>query len=177
MSNMQATLRALIESTPALNVLAARANDLLYASTSPNKYVTAALLELTPVSGAARFVSAGHADCLLLKANGPAERLSSTGTPLGLMGAGQLYEEADVRVAPGDWVVLYSDGVPDAQNAAGEEFGEERLLQIVGEHSGGTASALVDSVFAAIDQFVGGAAQFDDITMLVLRRSPEVMTA
>jgi serine phosphatase RsbU (regulator of sigma subunit) len=172
MSNMQATLRALIVEAPSLHVLAARANDLLFASTSPNKYVTAALLELTPATGAARFVSAGHADCLLLKANGAAERLTSTGTPLGLMGAGQLYDETDVRVEQGDWVVLYSDGVPDAQNGDGEEFGEERLLRIVSEHNGGTASALVERVFAAIDRFVGDAPQFDDITMLIVHRSP-----
>ncbi len=173
MSNMQATLRALIGGAPSLQTLAADANDLLYASTSPNKYVTAALLELTPATGAAQFVSAGHADCLLFKANGVAERLTSTGTPLGLMGVGQPYDETDVQLEPGDWVVLYSDGVPDAQNAAGEEFGEERLLAIVGDHAAGTASGLVERVFAAIDQFVGDAPQFDDITMLVVHRLPE----
>jgi len=54
----------------------------------------------TPATGAARYVSAGHAECLLLKANGDAERLESTGTPLGLMGAGQPYTETDVRVEP-----------------------------------------------------------------------------
>ncbi len=177
MSNMQATLRALIGRTPSLNALAAHANDLLYASTSPNKYVTAAMLELAPATGAARYVSAGHADCLLLKANGHAERLESTGTPLGLMGAGQPYGETDVRVEPGDCVVLYSDGVPDAQDADGAEFGEERLLDIVREHAEAPAATLVDRVFAEIDRFVGEAPQFDDITMLVLRRSPRAGSA
>ncbi len=177
MSNMQATLRALIGRTPSLNALAAHANDLLHASTSANKYVTAAMLELTPGTGAARYVSAGHADCLLLKANGEAQRLESTGTPLGLMGAGQPYGETDVRVEPGDCVVLYSDGVPDAQDAEGAEFGEERLLEIVREHAQSPAATLVDRVFAEIDRFVGDAPQFDDITMLVVRRSTRVDSA
>jgi serine phosphatase RsbU (regulator of sigma subunit) len=171
MSNMQATLRALVGRTPSLNALAAHANDLLHASTSPNKYVTAAMLELTPATGAARYVSAGHADCLLLRANGDAERLESTGTPLGLMGAGQPYGETDVRVEPGDCVVLYSDGVPDAQDRDGAEFGEDRLLEIVRANAQAPVAALVDRVFEEIDRFAGDAPQFDDITMLALRRS------
>jgi serine phosphatase RsbU (regulator of sigma subunit) len=171
MSNMQATLRALHGRTASLTALAAHANDLLYASTAPNKYVTAALLELAPATGAARYVSAGHADCLLLKANGDAQRLESTGAPLGLMGAGQLYDETNVRVDPGDCVVLYSDGVPDAQNADEAEFGEERLLEIVRPSAHDTSAAVVARVFEEIDRFVGDAPQFDDITMLVLRRS------
>jgi serine phosphatase RsbU (regulator of sigma subunit) len=170
MSSMQATLRALIDGAPSLSALAAHANDLLYASTSPNKYVTAAMLELTPATGAARFVSAGHVDGLLLKANGEARRLESTGTPLGLMGTGQAYDQVEVQVDPGDCVVLYSDGVPDAQDADGAEFGEDRLLQIVAGQSAAASAVIVERVFAAIDAFVGGAPQFDDITMLVLRR-------
>jgi serine phosphatase RsbU (regulator of sigma subunit) len=176
MSNMQATLRALVGRTASLQALAAHANDLLCASTSPNKYVTAAMLELDPATGAARYVSAGHADCFLLKANGDAERLESTGTPLGLMGAGQDYTETDVTVAPGDCVVLYSDGVPDAQDAADAEFGEQRLLDIVRAHAHDSSGAIVARVFEEIDRFVGDAPQFDDITMLVLRRSARPST-
>ena len=67
--------------------------------------------------------------------------------------------------------MLFSDGVADAQNEAGEEFGDERLLDIVSEWRTAPAVQIVDRVFGAIDQFVRGAPQFDDITVLVLCRA------
>jgi len=170
MSSMQATLRALVGRTGSVTELAGHANDLLYASTSPNKYVTAALVDFEPATGRARYVSAGHVDGLLLRAGGEAERLESTGTPLGLLAAGLPYGELAVTIAHGDCLVLYSDGVADAQNADGGEFGEEQLIGILRETTGLGAEAIVDRVFAAIDGFAGDAPQFDDITLLVLRR-------
>lgn len=117
-----------------------------------------------------RFVSAGHIDCLLVRTNGAAVRLSSTGAPLGLLPPGLPYEEIAVSIAAGDCLVLFSDGVADAQNDAGEEFGEERLLDLViGSHAE-SAAAIVDRVFEAIDAFAEGAPQFDDITIMVVRR-------
>src|SRR3970040_430664 len=83
MSNMQATLRALLGRLSSLCELAAQASELLFATTAANKYVTAALLELTPATGAARYVSAGHTDCLLLRAGGEEVWLKSRGATLG----------------------------------------------------------------------------------------------
>jgi serine phosphatase RsbU (regulator of sigma subunit) len=174
MSHTQATLRALLGRTASLPELAAQAGDLLFASTAANKYVTAAFLELDLESpaGRARYVSAGHVDCLVVKANGEAVRLASTGAPLGLLPPGLPYEETAVTVGPGDCVVLFSDGVGDAQNDAGEEFGDERLLEIVRASMELPCDAIVNRVFDAIDRFAGDAPQFDDITILVLRRAP-----
>jgi serine phosphatase RsbU (regulator of sigma subunit) len=170
MSNMQATLRALLGRLPSLPDLASRASDLLYASTAPEKYVTAALFELEPDSGVARYVSAGHAQNLVLKASGEVIRLSSTGAPLGLLGPGLAYQQTDLVLESGDCVVLYSDGVPDAQNESDEEFGEDRLLDVLRASREAPAEVIVARVFEAIDAFAAGAPQFDDITLLVLRR-------
>jgi serine phosphatase RsbU (regulator of sigma subunit) len=172
MSHTQATLRALLGRTVALTDLAVQAGDLLFASTAPNKYVTAAFLELDlePATAGARFVSAGHVDCLVLKANGKAVRLESTGAPLGLLPPGLPYEETALTVDAGDCVVLFSDGVVDAQNACDEEFGDERLLEILRASKDLPAAAIVARVFDAIDRFAGDAPQFDDITIMVLRR-------
>ena len=170
MSNMQATLRALLGRVPALPELAQLASALLFASTSPEKYVTAAFLQLTPESGALGFVGAGHLDNLILRANGTAHHLSSTGPPLGLLPPGLPYGETRGTLGPGDAVVLFSDGVTDAQSVEGEEFGEERLLAVLEDARGCDAGELIDRVLAAIDRFVGGAPQFDDITLLVVRR-------
>jgi sigma-B regulation protein RsbU (phosphoserine phosphatase) len=170
MSHTQATLRALIGRTGSLAALAAQAGDLLYASTAGNKYVTATFLDLHPATGEARFVSAGHVDCLVAAADAEPRRLSSTGAPLGLLPPGQPYTETTITVAPGDVVLLFSDGVVDAQNAADEEFGEDRVIALLRETRHEPATVVVDRLFAAIDQFVGDAPQFDDITAFALKR-------
>lgn len=172
MSHTQATLRALLGRTTSLTELAGLASRLLHGSTAANKYVTAALLELDPASGGGRYVSAGHINSWVFAGGGAAPRpLISTGSPLGLLPPGLPYEEILVSVAPGDCVVLCSDGVTDAQNTAEEEFGEERLTAAVHASIAAPVEAIVQRVFDAIDTFVGGAPQFDDITLLVVRRS------
>jgi serine phosphatase RsbU (regulator of sigma subunit) len=170
MSNMQATLRALIARSTSLGEVAFEAGGLLYACTSPEKYVTAALVELEPASGRVTFVGAGHLDNLLLRASGDVVHLSSTGPPLALLPPGPTYDEMRHGLERGDALVLFSDGVTDAQNADGEEFGEERLLEVLRSTPGAPAAALIDRAFEAIDAFVGDAPQFDDITILVARR-------
>jgi phosphoserine phosphatase RsbU/P len=170
MSSMQATLRALLGRVPSLAELAAQANDLLYATTSPNKYVTAAFLELERESGRGRYVSAGHTSCLHVRASGEVSWLASTGTPLGLM-PGAAYEETPLAVEGGDAVVLFSDGVPEAQNEAGDEFGEERLAALVQSAASEPAAVIVDRIFTALDAFAGAAPQYDDITVLVTKRA------
>jgi serine phosphatase RsbU (regulator of sigma subunit) len=172
MSHMQATLRALLGRTASLPELADCANLLLHGSTAGNKYVTAALLELDPATGAARYVSAGHIDSWVFGCDGSAPRpLASTGAPLGLLPGGASYEQTLLDIAPGDCVVICSDGVTDAQNEAEEEFGEERFKQAVRSVIDCPVRAIVDHVFSAIDTFAGTAPQFDDITLLVVRRS------
>ena len=170
MSNMQATLRALLGRTASLPLLARQASDLLYGATSPEKYVTAALAELTPRTGGVRFVGAGHLDNVILRADGSTVPLSSTGAPLGLLPPGLPYGESEERLQPGDSLVLFSDGVTDAQNADDEEFGEGRLLDTLRHAAGQPAETVIDRVFAAIDAFVARTLQFDDITVLVVRR-------
>jgi serine phosphatase RsbU (regulator of sigma subunit)/putative methionine-R-sulfoxide reductase with GAF domain len=170
MSNMQATLRALLGRVDSLPTLAGHASELLFGSISPEKYVTAALAELEPASGALTFVGAGHLDNLILRACGDAVKLVSTGTPLGLLPLGLPYGEASQRLEAGDYLVLYSDGVTDAQDAADEEFGEARLLEVLRASVGQPAQTMIARVFEAIDAFAGGAPQFDDITLLVVRR-------
>lgn len=172
MSNMQATLRALLGRVQSMPELAWQASDLLYASTSPEKYVTAALVDLQPSTGAITWVGAGHLDNVIMRADGEAVSLVSTGMPLGLLPPLLPYGEAAHDLAPGDTLVLFSDGVTEAQGEDGEEFGEGRLLAVLRQSSATPLPELIDRVFMEIDAFAGGAPQFDDITMLVVRRLP-----
>ena len=170
MSHMQATLRALLGRTASLQELTVRAHDLLHGSTADNKYVTAALLELEPATGRASYVSAGHINSLLVKMNGDVVSLGSTGAPLGLLPPGMPYDTTALTIELGDCLILCSDGVPDAQNEGDDEFGEGRLTAIIQDARHQSSSEIVARVFDAIDQFAGAAPQFDDITLMVLRR-------
>ncbi len=170
MSNIQATLRALLDRLPSLTELSAHTNELLYASTPSNKYVTAILFELNPTTGKARFVNAGHTDCLLLRADGEAVWLKATGTPLGLL-PGMPYEEQQTELNSGDLVALFSDGVTEAQDEHENEFGEERLADFLRPIARQPAEIIVDSVFTEIDRFAGSAPQYDDITLFVIKRT------
>ena len=171
MSHMQATLRALAGRSASLPSLAAQASDLLYGATSPEKYVTAALAELMLDTGRLQFAGAGHLDNLILRADGSLVRLASTGAPLGLLPPGLPYGETDAVLHPGDALLLFSDGVTDAQNADDDEFGEARLDALLRQAGGQPAGAIVERVFAAVESFVAGHPQFDDMTMLVVRRN------
>lgn len=170
MSNAQATIRALLPHAESVSDLAGHASELLHATTAPEKYVTAALAELSPDTGTIAFVGAGHVDNLLLRASGEVVRLVSTGPPLGLLPSLGRYGQTRLQIDDGDCLVLYSDGAPEAQNGNGEEFGEARLLDTLRSSAPAGAAAMVDAVFQAIDGFVCDAPQYDDITMVVVRR-------
>jgi len=171
MSNMQATLRALYGRAASLPELAAEASRLLYATTSASRYVTAALMDVVPATGRIAFVGAGHVDNFVMKADRSFVRLSSTGMPLGLVEPGLPYESRELVLDPGDCAVLFSDGVTDAQNLRDEEFGDERLKDVLDAAAAEPAAAIVGSVFAALDAFAGDAPQFDDITICVVKRT------
>jgi sigma-B regulation protein RsbU (phosphoserine phosphatase) len=132
--------------------------------------VTAALVDLQPSTGAIVWVGAGHLDNLILRANGETVPLVSTGTPLGLLPPLIPYGDVAHDLGPGDLLVLFSDGVTEAQGENGEEFGEARLLDVLRQASEAPVPDLIARVFDEIDAFAGEAPQFDDITMLVVRR-------
>jgi sigma-B regulation protein RsbU (phosphoserine phosphatase) len=171
MSSMQASLRALSNRVVSLVELAASINGLLYATSPSNKFVTAILLEIEPATGLGRYVNAGHNECVLLRhEGGEAELLKSTGLPLGML-PGMSYEERSFQLAPGDLLVLYSDGVTEAYDEAENEWGDDRLLEVLRPLRDETAANLVSRVFEEIDRFAGTAPQHDDITLLIVKRN------
>jgi sigma-B regulation protein RsbU (phosphoserine phosphatase) len=82
----------------------------------------------------------------------------------------QVYEEQVSTLEPGDLLAMYSDGVSDAQNMAEEDFGVDRLIDVLRDHAAEPPESIVDAVFESIDQFAGEAPQFDDITLMVVKR-------
>jgi sigma-B regulation protein RsbU (phosphoserine phosphatase) len=170
MSNFQASLRALLSSGVPLVEVVTRMNNLMHASTAANKYVTAIFMDVDPESGHARVVNAGHNDGVVLRADGNAERLKAGGLAVGLM-PGRTYSETEWQLAPGDLVALYSDGVTEANDPQENEYSIERLIELLREQRTRSADEIVRATYESVDGFADTAPQYDDITMMVVRRS------
>lgn len=170
MANIQATLRAVLATEPALTTVAARTSNLLHASTPGSKYATAIFVQYDPLNGACEYVNAGHNEGILLRRDGRVEPLKATGLPVGLL-PDRRYDSARFQMQPGDLLLLYSDGVPEACNAAGEEFGMDRAIACLRDTQHREPEQILDHLFEQIDRFAAGAPQHDDITALVLKRT------
>jgi serine phosphatase RsbU (regulator of sigma subunit) len=155
---------------PALALTAA--NRRICADTQSDLFVTVFYGVLDPANGALAYCNAGHNPPYLLRAGdgGAIEKLGNTGLVLGVLDE-DLWEEATVQMAPGDLLVLYSDGIPEAQNAAEAFFREERLLRVLGRVRDRPAEQVQAAVLAEVRTFVGDAPQFDDLTLMVLVRN------
>jgi sigma-B regulation protein RsbU (phosphoserine phosphatase) len=113
-----------------------------------------------------RFVNCGHPAPLLLRREGPTERLNATGWVVGMFDEWK-GTSGEVSLLDGDILALYTDGVTETLDSAGEEFGERRLAAVLKRHHGSwSASALANDIIAAVQEF-GSAEQFDDLTVIV----------
>jgi serine phosphatase RsbU (regulator of sigma subunit)/pSer/pThr/pTyr-binding forkhead associated (FHA) protein len=142
-------------------------NKLLCQKTPSNKFVTMFLFEFDR-RGKGGYISAGHNTCFLFRAStGKLEELLSGGMPLGMF-PGASYQSSPLEVNPGDTLVVYSDGLTDAENRAGEDMGEDSLRELIRTTAPLGAAALESALLEALDRFTQGAAQTDDITFLLI---------
>jgi serine phosphatase RsbU (regulator of sigma subunit) len=146
-----------------------RVNRLLCEKSLPYQFVTLFLFLLSP-DGMGQFISAGHNTAYLFRsAAGTVEELVSNATVLGLFDY-VLYESSAFRLNKGDILVVYSDGLTDAQNPQEEMFGEERLLRIIRQEAPSGSQALEERFLKAIEEFTQGMPQTDDITFVVVEK-------
>jgi sigma-B regulation protein RsbU (phosphoserine phosphatase) len=171
MASLQASLRTLWTRGEDLRERLRAVNRLLVESSEPSRYATLFLAEYEDASGRLRFVNCGHNPPLLLRADGPVERLQPTAMVIGLVEPWAC-EVGEVVLRPGDVLVAYSDGISEATDEGDREFGDERLLETVAAFRAGPLAALLDAVFDAVRRF-GGSSQADDQTLLVARARPE----
>jgi sigma-B regulation protein RsbU (phosphoserine phosphatase) len=132
------------------------------------RFTTAFLAELNPLTRQLTYVNAGHNWPVLLRASGQVERLQSGGLPLGLMRNAR-YECGQSTLAPGDLLLVFTDGLIEAEDRSEQEYGEHRMLASLNSQSGRTAPEVLKYLMASADRFVASAPQHDDITCLVLR--------
>jgi phosphoserine phosphatase RsbU/P len=145
-----------------------RVNEFLCARTLPEMYATI-FFGVCGRDGKFSFVNAGHNSPFVLRANGSVEFLESSNFPVGLFPEA-VYNVESTQLQPGDQVLIFSDGVPEAQDARHELFGEERLKETLARLSGDTT--LCAKIVSAVQAFVGSAPQADDLTLVVLRYGP-----
>jgi sigma-B regulation protein RsbU (phosphoserine phosphatase) len=149
------------------------AHQRILEDTKTSQFVTVFYGILDPTTGTLTYCNAGHNPPYLFCKNGDdvIQELDNTGPPLGLrMFKDMTWEQRTAQLAPGDVLVLYSDGVTEAQDDQEEFFDEERLLEVGQANLGRSAQQIQDTILAEVDRFVGDAPQVDDITLMVLAR-------
>lgn len=147
-----------------------QANRLICADAVNGMFVTLFYGLLDPATGDLTYVNAGHDPPLLYQAaTDQWHTLMPTGPVLGI-DEGLLYEQRAIRLAPNDFLLLYTDGVTDALNSQGQEFGRARLRQIALAERRAPADTLVGTLEQTLYDFVGGSDPFDDITLLLVKR-------
>ena len=170
MANLQATIRGQTLWNPSACDCLNRANKLLYRSTDPAKFATLFYGVLNTQSHWLAYSNAGHNPPLLFSGDREPIALASGGIMLGMI-EGVAFEEAVVPFAPGDLLVIYSDGVTEALSAAGEEFGEPALTALVQQNRALASPDLIEKILAAVQLHARGVEQADDITLAVVRRT------
>ena len=169
MATFQASLHTLATASLALPDLVEALNNYACAhSLGGLRFTTAFLADLEPEARALTYVSAGHNAPILRRASGQIERLEAGGLPLGIA-RGARHNYGNTTLSSGDLLVIFTDGVVEAHNGSGEEYGEPRLLQLLSPPPASSAGDDLRRLMASVDTFVGTARQHDDITCLVLR--------
>ena len=169
MATFQASLKTLSTAQVALPELAANMNR--YACTNSQgglRFTTAFLSEYDPVQRTLDYINAGHNNPILRRAGGQIERLDVGGLPFGIQPEVQ-YPTARVTLAPGDWLIIFTDGLVEAINARQDEYGEERVLAVLEAGKSGSPADLLKRLMAELDVFVGTTPQHDDVTCLLLK--------
>jgi sigma-B regulation protein RsbU (phosphoserine phosphatase) len=149
-----------------------RVNELILADARSQQFVTIFYGVLEPATGRFRYAIGGHNPPVWARENGTVGLLPGQGIALGVLDRVE-YEEYEVQLNPGDAVVLYTDGLNEAVNQRMEEFGMQRLLEIVQANHGQPAQALLQSIAAAVEAHASGMEVFDDMTIVVLKRSED----
>jgi len=144
-------------------------NRQIYASTAPEKYATFFFGLYDDRAGMLTYTNAGHLQPILVR-DGATERLEVTGTVVGAFPS-SCYEEKQIALLPGDLLVAYTDGITEPEDAYGEMFGEERLIDVLMKHQNAESSELVARAMEAVLEWTGSPELQDDMTMLITRRT------
>ena len=169
MATFQASLKTLSTAQVPLPELAANMNRYAYGNSQGGlRFTTAFLAEYDTVRRTVDYINAGHNNPILRRASGQIERLDIGGLPLGIMPEVK-YQSGTVTLAPGDWLIIFTDGLVEAENARQEEYSEARLLAALERYKSVEPKDLLKQMMAEVDLFVGNTPQHDDVTCMLLK--------
>lgn len=167
-AKLQATLRALASDTESLGDLGRKLNQIFWRDSLRNIFASLIYIELAPESETVRYFNAGHIPPMILR-SGKVEKMEKGGVALGIMPETTL-DERRLDLVSGDLLLVYSDGLTEAQNEAGEFFGDQRLLDLLPGLDGLRSQQAGDRLVAEIDRFVGEERVHDDLSVIVLTK-------
>ena len=169
MATLQASLRTIASDGMPLSPLTTRLNHYACAhSLGGQRFTTAVLAEFDPATRLLTYVNAGHNAPVIRRANATTERLESGGLPLGIT-PDATFPSAEIQLQAGDTLVLFTDGVVEAFNSAGQEFSDARWINIIRNLPPLNSQQTLNYLMKSVEDFVGNTRQSDDITCLVLR--------
>ncbi|HYP29547.1 MAG TPA: SpoIIE family protein phosphatase [Blastocatellia bacterium] len=168
MSSLHAAVRAQSQTRASICEVMGEINQYIYENSPSNKYLTLFYGELDPETGTLVYSNGGHNTPALIRRSGEVVMLDQGGLPIGLM-QGASYQEGTVKFEPNDVLVIYSDGITESVNDGDEEFGEERLIEVVRNNLHRSAAGIRDRIDEALSRFVGTAAPVDDMTLMVIK--------
>src|SRR5271165_1552602 len=169
MATFQASLKTLSTAHVALPELAANMNRYACGNSQGGlRFTTAFLAEYDPLRRTVDYINAGHNNPILRRADGQIERLDVGGLPYGILPEAK-YESASVTLAPGDWLIIFTDGVVEAEDFRQEEFGEIRLLAAIEAGKSTAPAEMLKRLMFELDFFVGNTPQHDDVTCMLLK--------
>ncbi|MGH9536741.1 MAG: PP2C family protein-serine/threonine phosphatase [Terriglobales bacterium] len=169
MATFQASLRTLSTTSSSLAEIVAGMNQ--YACTNSQgglRFTTAFLAEFDPATRSLTYINAGHNNPIVRRSSGNIEYLVAGGLPLGIR-AQAVYESGSSVLQPGDWLVIFTDGLIEAMNERGDEYGEPRLLEVLRAGAGSQPDELLRRMLADVDAFVAATPQHDDITCMLVK--------
>jgi sigma-B regulation protein RsbU (phosphoserine phosphatase) len=170
MSSLHAAIHAQVAAKSSLAETVRAVNQYLADNTPTNRFVTLFIAELDPLNGKISYINAGHNPPLIGRADGSVEQLASGGFPLGILTTAE-YEIGETLLHPNEALVIYSDGVSEAANLKGEEFGMERLSTVIRENLKRSASGLRDKIESSLSTFTQSAPAGDDITLVIVKKN------
>lgn len=167
-SGVHAAVRLLADRVEDLAELAARVNRYLAGATADNRFATFAMVRISR-GGEVRAVNAGHLPLLIRRRSGAIEQIDSSGLPLGILEAAS-YTESAAELHPGDLLLLFTDGLTEAEDPDEEEFGVERVAAVASGMDDPDADSLSAAILEAVDRHTRGEPLVDDATLVVVER-------
>ncbi|RKY85134.1 hypothetical protein DRQ09_07700 [candidate division KSB1 bacterium] len=168
MSNLQASLRALARAEISISDMISRINNMIFENTSPDKFITFFYGVIDGTTRKMKYCNAGHNPPFLVRKDDSHLLLDKGGLILGIM-ENLSYEEEEVRLFQGDVMLLYTDGVSEAMNVNDEEFGEQRIEEILKKNRNLSSDKLISKIISAVKEHCKNVPQSDDITMIAIK--------